>query len=254
MTTSARGNFSPRSCAAAGSGMTRRADADLHGSGSAGLYGGISDFGRSIVRPMALWAASILIFTLVYLGLRRSEYFASALGPIGDGAPVFPPWPAEAGIGSVLTWIGSAISWVILSIFNLFAGGGCIAGDTGATGEALFLALKNSLFFLGLGKSGRGPPGLWLPLRLRCHHGRRQPDGARAARRLHRRDHREHTRRDPAAAVSPGPAQPSPGEIGGPVGDDMHHVEINSWNSHTIHQIMSMELRDALGSLQSRGR
>jgi hypothetical protein len=112
------------------------------------LYGGISDFGRSIVRPMVLWAASILIFTLVYLGLRRSEYFASALGPVANGAPVFPPWPADAGLGSVLSWIGSAVWWGVLSIFNLFAGGGCIAGDTGATGEALFLALKNSLFFL----------------------------------------------------------------------------------------------------------
>jgi hypothetical protein len=39
--------------------------------------------------------------------------------------------------------------WFVLSIFNLFAGGGCISGDTGASGEALFLSLKNSLFMLG---------------------------------------------------------------------------------------------------------
>jgi hypothetical protein len=113
------------------------------------LYGGVSDFGRSIVRPMVLWLASVLVFTLAYLGLRRSEYFTSAAGPVADGAAMFPSWPADPGVVSVLQWLAGVVWWFILSVFNLFAGGGCIAGDSGATAEALFLSLKNSLFFLG---------------------------------------------------------------------------------------------------------
>jgi hypothetical protein len=113
------------------------------------LYGGVSDFGRSLVRPVVLWVASILVFTLIYLGERRASHFATAPGPVPDGAPLFPAWPADPSIASVFGWAGSTLQWFVLSIFNLFAGGGCISGDSGATGEALFLSLKNSLFFLG---------------------------------------------------------------------------------------------------------
>jgi hypothetical protein len=112
-------------------------------------YGGVSDFGRSIVRPMVLWLGTILFFTLLYLGQRRGEYFTSAPGPVADGGAVFPAWPADPGVLSVLQWIGGVIWWFVLSILNLFAGGGCIVGDGGASAEALFLSLKNSLFFLG---------------------------------------------------------------------------------------------------------
>jgi hypothetical protein len=113
------------------------------------LYGGVSDFGRSIVRPMVLWLATILVFTLLYLGQRQSAYFASAPGPVADGGAIFPTWPADPGFISVLQWLGGIVWWFLLSIFNLFSGGGCIAGDGGASAEALFLSLKNSLFFLG---------------------------------------------------------------------------------------------------------
>ena len=112
-------------------------------------YGGISNFGRSLLRPLALWGAAVFIFALIYLGERRAEYFASATGPVGDGAPLFPIWPADPGFGSVIGWVGSVLWWFVLSIFNLFAGGGCISGDSGASGEALFLSLKNSLFIFG---------------------------------------------------------------------------------------------------------
>jgi hypothetical protein len=112
------------------------------------VYGGISDFGRSIARPVALWLAAVLVFALVYLGQRRADYFLTAPAPMSDGAPLFPAWPQVPDFASVAEWAWSAMSWSALSIFNLFAGGGCISGDTGATGEALFLSLKNSLFFL----------------------------------------------------------------------------------------------------------
>jgi Pentapeptide repeats (9 copies) len=113
------------------------------------LYGGVSDFGRSLVRPVVLWVASILVFTLVYLSQRQASYFATAPGPVASGAPIFPVWPAHPSVASLFSWAGSTLQWLFLSVFNLFAGGGCIAGDSGATGEALFLSLKNSLFFLG---------------------------------------------------------------------------------------------------------
>ncbi|MGF1623206.1 MAG: pentapeptide repeat-containing protein [Rhodomicrobiaceae bacterium] len=112
------------------------------------VYGGISDFGRSIARPLALWGAVVLVFSLVYLGQRRADYFLTAPTPLSNGAPLFPSWPQAPDIASVVEWVLSALSWFVLSIFNLFSGGGCISGDTGATGEALFLSLKNSLFFL----------------------------------------------------------------------------------------------------------
>jgi hypothetical protein len=113
------------------------------------FYGGVSDYGRSLIRPIMLWVASIFVFTLIYLGQRHASYFASAPGPIASGAPVFPSWPAHPSFASVFSWVGSTLWWLVLSIFNLFSGGGCINGDSGATGEALFLSLKNSLFFLG---------------------------------------------------------------------------------------------------------
>jgi Pentapeptide repeats (9 copies) len=113
------------------------------------IYGGISDFGRSLTRPLALWTATVLMFALIYLAERRSEYFASAAGPVADSAPIFPLWPVQPGFGSILGWAGSALWWFALSIVNLFAGGGCISGDTGAGAEALFLSLKNALVIFG---------------------------------------------------------------------------------------------------------
>lgn len=113
------------------------------------LYGGISDFGRSLTRPLALWTGTVFVFALIYLAQRRSDYFASATGPVADGVPIFPLWPDHLGLGSILGWVGSSLWWFVLSIFNLFAGGGCISGDTGASGEALFLSLKNALFVFG---------------------------------------------------------------------------------------------------------
>lgn len=112
-------------------------------------YGGISDFGRSLFRPAALWVASIFFFTLVYLGLRRAAYFASAPGPVASNVPLFPTWPDAPSFWSVVQYFGDAIWWLLASIINLFSGGGCISGDGGATAEAFFLSLKNSLFFLG---------------------------------------------------------------------------------------------------------
>ena len=113
------------------------------------IYGGISNFGRSLSRPVCLWILSIFVFSLVYLAQRQPNYFLTA--PVGavDEPPIFPVWPAHLDFEAVLQWAGSAIWWFVISLMNLFAGGGCISGESGATGEALFLSLKNSLFFIG---------------------------------------------------------------------------------------------------------
>ena len=115
------------------------------------LYGVMSNFGRSVIRPLVLWVLTVLGFSLVYLGLRRADYFASGevLASQTDTSLLLPQWPSGGGFVEIMEWGLSFISWFFLSIFNLFAGGGCISGDTGATGEALFLSFKNSLFFLG---------------------------------------------------------------------------------------------------------
>ncbi len=115
------------------------------------LYSVTSNFGRSVIRPLVLWMITVLSFSLIYLGLRRAEYFtqAPAVSWQSEVALVFPQWPDSAGFMEVLEWTGSVATWFFFSILNLFSGGGCISGESGATGEALFLSFKNSLFFLG---------------------------------------------------------------------------------------------------------
>jgi hypothetical protein len=115
------------------------------------LYGGLSDFGRSFGRPMLTWALSIPVFALAYLAVRRGDYFASApqRATAVAEAPLLPPWPQEANVHAVLDWMSAALHWIGASIQHLFSSGGCIAGESGATAEALFLSLKNAFFFLG---------------------------------------------------------------------------------------------------------
>lgn len=112
-------------------------------------YGGISNFGRSMLRPLGLWVLLNLIFTVFYLSARQASYFTSAPGPVTKGVPLFPVWPEQGGFWGTVQFLSSVLWWLVDSILNVFAGGGCIAGDGRATGEAFFLSLKNSLFFLG---------------------------------------------------------------------------------------------------------
>jgi hypothetical protein len=113
------------------------------------LYGGLSDFGRSFGRPLLIWMLSIPLFALVYLAERRAFHFASAPGSVSSGVPDFPTWPAMPNAPSVLAWTGDLLQWLFASVVNLFSGGGCIIGESGASAEAFFLSLKNSFFFLG---------------------------------------------------------------------------------------------------------
>jgi hypothetical protein len=113
------------------------------------LYGGLSNFGRSFGRPLMAWVASIPLFALIYLAERHNSYLAGAPAAVVSEAPIFPAWPREASAQSLSHWFGSALDWLSRSLVNLFQGGGCISGESGATGEAFFLSLKNALFFIG---------------------------------------------------------------------------------------------------------
>lgn len=105
------------------------------------LYGGISDFGRSALRPLLLWVVTTFVFALVYLGLRETPQPA-----IQEAR--FPAWPEAPSFQSTLEWLGGVGEWAFQVVANLYAAGGCVAGGASASAEALYLSFKNSLFFL----------------------------------------------------------------------------------------------------------
>ena len=113
------------------------------------IYGGLSDFGRSLGRPLLTWALTLPLFALAYLTLRRGVSFAEPSDPAVNAAPAFPAWPGEPNVSAILAWSGDVGRWLLSLLTTLFAGSGCIEGDSGAIPEAFFLALKNSFFFLG---------------------------------------------------------------------------------------------------------
>jgi len=105
------------------------------------LYGGVANFGRSVLRPLALWAVTTVLFALVYLGLRETPAPETV-------AARFPAWSDAPSFQSVLDWLAGVGEWAFQMIANLYASGGCLAGAGSASAEALYLSFKNSLFFL----------------------------------------------------------------------------------------------------------
>ncbi|WP_170144445.1 pentapeptide repeat-containing protein [Dichotomicrobium thermohalophilum] len=105
------------------------------------LYGGTANFGRSILRPLGLWVVTTVLFALVYLGLRDTP------APTTTEAP-FPAWPDTRSFQSMFDWLAGVGEWSFHMIANLYASGGCVTGDGSASGEALYLSFKNSLFFV----------------------------------------------------------------------------------------------------------
>ncbi len=105
------------------------------------LYGGIANFGQSVLRPLTIWAVTTVLFALVYLGLR------DAPAPETPAAR-FPIWPDAPSFESVLDWLAGVGEWAFQMIANLYATGGCVAGAGSASAEALYLSFKNSLFFV----------------------------------------------------------------------------------------------------------
>jgi uncharacterized protein YjbI with pentapeptide repeats len=105
------------------------------------LYGGIANYGRSVLRPVGLWALTTLAFAFVYLGLRETP-------AVAPPAPIFPDWPAQLTGPALLAWAEGAGEWVFQSIANRYASAACSTGNGSASAEALYLAFKNSLFFV----------------------------------------------------------------------------------------------------------
>lgn len=105
------------------------------------LYGGMTNFGRSALRPLFLWALNTFAFALVYLTLRDA--------PAPDtAAPALPAWPEAASWDSARDWLGNAGEWAYQTLASLYSSGGCVTGEGSASAEAFYLSLKNSLFFL----------------------------------------------------------------------------------------------------------
>jgi hypothetical protein len=105
------------------------------------LYGGIADFGRSLLRPLVLWAVTTVLFALVYLGLRET--------PAPETVPArFPAWPDAPSLQTVLDWLAGVGEWAFQMIANLYASSSCVVGGGSASAEALYLSFKNSLFFV----------------------------------------------------------------------------------------------------------
>jgi len=105
------------------------------------VYGGLANFGRSVLRPLVLWVVTTVLFALVYLGMRETP------APVTEQAR-FPAWPGSLSFQTVLDWLAGAGAWAFQMIANLYASGGCLAGAGSASAEALYLSFKNSLFFL----------------------------------------------------------------------------------------------------------
>ncbi|NBC88206.1 MAG: hypothetical protein GVX90_01690 [Alphaproteobacteria bacterium] len=105
------------------------------------VYGGIANFGRSVLRPLAIWAVTTVLFALFYLGLRETPAPTLAEARL-------PAWPDTPSLQTVLDWLAGVGEWAFQMIANLYASGSCVVGSGSASAEALYLSFKNSLFFV----------------------------------------------------------------------------------------------------------
>jgi hypothetical protein len=77
-------------------------------------YGGVANFGRSMIRPFMLWLASIFVFALYYLSQRGGAASGQAWTPVSQ-------------------WFG-----------GLLNGKACVAGSSDPLSEALYLSFRNA--------------------------------------------------------------------------------------------------------------
>jgi len=106
------------------------------------LYGGIANFGQSVLRPLILWLVTTFAFALVYLGLR------DAPAPADVTQPNFPPWPEAPSFQTITDWLPGALEWLFQTVVSVYNSGSCLVGSGSASAEALYLSFKNSVFFL----------------------------------------------------------------------------------------------------------
>lgn len=117
------------------------------------VYGGVSDFGRSMLRPFLAWTASVIAFALFYLKLGEAGGRARG-APVDVAAhPGFPGWPPQPvawdqalhWLGEFRSWSWEATLWGADRLSLPFAASACAEGESDAVGEAFYLSLKNAL-------------------------------------------------------------------------------------------------------------
>lgn len=98
------------------------------------FYGGVANFGRSMLRPFLLWAASIILFAFFYLSQRT-------VGSV---------WVASQESGDKLT-LSASLDWLshMLTRMSDAADGACVAAQSTPLGESLYLSLRNALLMIG---------------------------------------------------------------------------------------------------------
>ncbi len=94
------------------------------------FYGGVANFGRSLLRPVTLWLLLIALFSAYYLGQRPSVHSDQ-------------PWAAASHVPT-------QASFTQRSFGNVFAAESapCVTGNSNPVGEALYLSLRNAMLKL----------------------------------------------------------------------------------------------------------
>ncbi len=98
------------------------------------FYGGMANFGRSMLRPFMLWFASIFVFALYYLSQRDIGWSAAVSGAAAG----------EVRKSSFWDWTDRAFA-----MFSSAAEGACVAAKSSPFGEAVYLSFRNALLMTG---------------------------------------------------------------------------------------------------------
>lgn len=106
------------------------------------LYQGLSDFGRSIIRPLLWWLATVAGFSVYYLG----KYLVEGRGPTSnfDWLWAIGVWLKESGLSPRVIDF-PALAHVGAPSLS------CVAGSGEPWWAAVELSLRKGLLFLGLG-------------------------------------------------------------------------------------------------------
>ncbi len=107
------------------------------------LYSGVSNFGRSISRPLLLWLISVFGFGLAYFEMRSQN-----AGPPPDTAS-FPWLPRSFDLTGARDWAGDLGGWFSGAVSQVGASADCLSGASHPATEALYLSVKNGLVFFG---------------------------------------------------------------------------------------------------------
>jgi hypothetical protein len=117
-------------------------------------YGGISNFGRSMLRPFMAWTISVAAFALFYLRQRTGTTLLGALAHL-EG-PGWPPLPVAWNRGlhwlaDLFVWAWRALCWGADGLASMFSASACVQGGSSPVGEAFYLSLKNGLVMVHWG-------------------------------------------------------------------------------------------------------